>query len=117
MPGSSRRGRRLTYCEKARRTGMSRPLQRDVGRVRRGRRRRRAGSDPPLRAVPDRPRSSNIRPVRVATASHACCRFRGRSRAPGSGLHEYFVKLAHEVTGEQAKLAKGKRAGAVPTAQ
>ncbi len=25
MPGSSRRGRRLTYCEKARRTGMSRP--------------------------------------------------------------------------------------------
>lgn len=25
----------------------------------------------------------------------------------GSGLHEYFVKLSHEVTGGQAKLAKG----------
>ena len=25
----------------------------------------------------------------------------------GSGLHEYFVKLSHELTGGQAKLAKG----------
>ena len=25
----------------------------------------------------------------------------------GSGLHEYFVKLSHEMTGGQAKLAKG----------
>lgn len=30
----------------------------------------------------------------------------------GSGLHEYFVKLAHEITGGQAKLAKG--AGRTP---
>jgi hypothetical protein len=30
-----------------------------------------------------------------------------RPTADGSGLHDYFVKLAHEITGGQAKLAKG----------
>ena len=35
----------------------------------------------------------------------------------GSGLHEYFVKLAHEVTGGQAKLAKGGGRDTVPNPQ